>query len=93
MTSLEELKNFKVLVLMVHDWSNSEVVGAVLVPVDFDERKVYSEWLSENTKPLKGKNQYGEWESTKIFHPDPAKAYRDWLREKYPPVAFEESMW
>lgn len=88
-----ELKNYKILVLMEHQWDNSEVSGAILVPVDFDEGKVHGEWLTENVKPLRGKNQYGEWESTKIFHPDPQKAYRDWLREKYPSVAFHESVW
>lgn len=90
---IEELKDYKILVLMEQDWDSSIVVGTILVPVDFDDQKVHSEWLNENLKPFKGRNQYGEWESKKIFHPDPKKAYRDWLREKYPSVAFHESIW
>jgi len=75
----------KALVLMDSDYDYgyecSYPAGIFFVPNDFDEPKERLKWHEETFKPLTGRNQYGEWKSSK--HGLHTKTFTRWLREKY----------
>jgi hypothetical protein len=71
----------KVIVLNQVNYDYSKIVGALLVPDDFDFNKSFAEYKKETFVPAKGKNQHGEWESKSCgVH---TKTEIEWLQEKY----------
>ena len=68
------------------DWDCScySVQAAYLVDDDVDRDALCKQWHEECGIPYKGKNQYGEWTSTK--YAKHTKLFATWLAERFEKV-------
>lgn len=71
----------KAIVLMGYDYGCEYVEAVYLVPKDVEESELRRQWHDECSIPYKGRNQYGEWTSTKYAKHN--KQFHEWLAEKF----------
>jgi len=74
----------KAIVLMGCDYDYEFVEAVFLVEDDVQESELRKQWHEECSIPYKGKNQYGEWTSTK--YAKHSKQFHEWLAEKFDKV-------